>query len=276
MPALAQATKRTATDLVPLGKTGIKISRLGIGTGVNNGGDQVALGKESFIKLIHYAVDKGVTYLDCAQRYQTFGWMGDAIKGLPREKLFIQSKVWPAANERDVLATVDMHRKNFNTDYIDSLLIHCRTEPGWTDQWKWLMDGFDEAKSRKWIHARGVSCHSFPALEAANTNPWADVHLVRINPQGKFMDGPNQGWSADITNPVQPVLDQIKAMHDKGRGIIGMKIYGNGNFTDAADREKSLRFALSNPNIDAFTIGHKTTAELDETIERINRILAEG
>src|SRR6266850_2325087 len=86
----AAAVKRTATDQVTLGKTGIKLSRLGIGTGVNSGENQVIAGKAEFIKLIHHAHDSGITYIDNAQRYETFGWIGDAIKGLPREKLFIQ------------------------------------------------------------------------------------------------------------------------------------------------------------------------------------------
>ena len=135
---------------------------------------------------------------------------------------------------------------------------------------------YDEAKSRKWIHAKGVSCHSFPALQGANASPWADMHLVRINPQGKYMDGQTAEWGITPTNPVQPVVDLIKTVHDKGRGVIGMKIYGNGDFTNAEDREKSLQFALANPNIDALVIGHKTPAEIDETLERVNRILAAG
>src|ERR1043166_8570491 len=91
--AATTIAKRTATDQVTLGKTGIKLSRLGIGTGVNNGEDQIGSGKDAYIRLIHYAYDHGITYIDAAERYKTFEWIGDAIKGLPREKLFIQSKV---------------------------------------------------------------------------------------------------------------------------------------------------------------------------------------
>src|ERR1700755_3018402 len=89
----ATTAKRTATDQVTLGKTGIKLSRLGIGTGVNSGHDQVGAGKDAFIKMVRHAYDSGITYIDTAERYETFGWIGDSIKGLPREKLFIQSKV---------------------------------------------------------------------------------------------------------------------------------------------------------------------------------------
>src|ERR1035437_6143057 len=135
--AAVPAGKRTAVDQLTLGKTGIKLSRLGFGTGSDIGHAQTALGKDDFTKLIHYAYDQGITYIDTPQNYQTFTWIADAIKGLPREKLFIQSKV--PGQPADVLGAIDNHRKTFNTDYVDSLLIHCMTQDKWTDQWKRIM-----------------------------------------------------------------------------------------------------------------------------------------
>ena len=58
---------RTATDQVTLGKTGIKLSRLGFGTGSDNGYIQTADGKDAFVNLIHYAYDRGITYIDTAR-----------------------------------------------------------------------------------------------------------------------------------------------------------------------------------------------------------------
>ncbi|MGC9035818.1 MAG: aldo/keto reductase [Verrucomicrobiia bacterium] len=269
LPAATQ--KRTATDIVPLGKTGLKISRLGFGTGSNSGNVQYSLGKEEFINLIHYAYDKGIRYFDCAQAYRTFGWIGDAIKGLPREKLFILSKV-PGKPEK-IIETIDNHRRTFNTDYIDVLLIHCMVKDQWTDEYKRIMDAFDEAKEKKWILSKGVSCHSLPALKTATESAWTEVHLVRINPQGKHIDGLEQTWNKP-GNDINPVLEQIKAMRAKGRGIIGMKIIGNGDFTNPEDREKSICFAMATKEVDAIVIGFKSRAEIDEAIERMNRALA--
>ncbi len=270
----APASVRTATDQVTLGNTGIKLSRLGFGTGSNNGHVQTADGKAAFVDLIHYAYDQGITYIDTAQAYVTFNLIGDAIKGLPREKLFIQSKV--DGRPEDVLAVIDHHRKTFDTDYVDSLLVHCMTHGNWTDDWKRVTDAFDQAKEKKWIRAKGVSCHTLPALRAGVASDWTEVHLVRVNPQGSYTDADadRDNWRArggDIT----PVMEQIKAMHAKGRGVIGMKICGNGTFTDPADREKSIRFAMSQKEIDAVVIGFKNQKEIDEAIERINSALKE-
>jgi 1-deoxyxylulose-5-phosphate synthase len=267
----AGRVKRTAIDQVTLGSTGLKLSRLGMGTGSRGGRVQFELGREAFNGLIHYAYDQGITYFDCAQNYRTFGWMGGAIKGLPREKLFILSKI-PGKPE-DVLKNIDEHRRNFDTDYVDSLLIHCMVKDGWTDEWKRIMDAFDEAKERKWIRAKGVSCHSLPALRTAAASNWHEVHLVRVNPQAKHIDGPEPVGNKS-GNDIAPVMQEIGRIRAKKRGVIGMKIIGNGDFTHEEDREKSIRFAMSRPELDAIVIGFKSRSEIDEAIGRVNRALA--
>jgi predicted aldo/keto reductase-like oxidoreductase len=269
--AEAAAPKRTAADQVTLGKTGLKLSRLGFGTGSNNGEVQHQLGQDGFNSLVRYAYDQGITYFDCAQNYHTFPWIAGAIKGLPREKLFIQSKIMH--RPEDVLAAIDQHRKMFDTDYVDSMLIHCMMAKHWTDEWKRAMDGFDTALQKKWIRAKGVSCHSLPALRCARQSDWPEVHLARLNPQGAFMDGETENYNMTL-NSVAPVLEELRQMRAKGRGVIGMKLVGNGTFVDAADREKAMRFAMSRPELDAVVIGFKSRAEIDEAIRRMNAALA--
>jgi predicted aldo/keto reductase-like oxidoreductase len=190
---------------------------------------------------------------------------------LPREKLFIQSKV-PGKPEQ-VLDAIDRHRKVFDTDYIDSMLIHCMVKDGWTDDYQRIMDAFDEAKEKKWILSKGVSCHSLPALRGATASPWTEVHLVRVNPQAKHIDGMEETWNKS-GDDLTPVMKEIRQMHAKGRGIIGMKIIGNGDFTNPEDREKSIRFAMAQPEIHSIVIGFKSRAEIAEAIQRVNSALA--
>ena len=101
------------------------------------------------------------------------------------------------------------------------------------------------------------------------------MHLVRVNPQTSHIDGLEETWDRS-GHDLSPVLAELKTMRAKGRGIIGMKIVGNGDFTDPADREKSIRFAMSRPELDAIVIGFKSAAEIDEAIQRVNRALAEA
>jgi hypothetical protein len=271
---LAAQAKRTAVDQVTLGKTGLKLSRLGIGTGSRGGSIQRALGDEGSNRLLRYAYDQGITYIDTAQNYKTHTMVREAIKGLPREKLFIQSKM-PGVPEKP-LEVLDQYRKELGVDYIDSLLCHCAVTKDWEQERKRLLDAFEEAKDKKIIRAHGVSCHSMPALTKAAQLDWVDVHLVRVNPQGAHMDTPAETWdAASGESHVSPVLEQLSVMRKNRHGIIGMKIIGNGDFTNAEDREKSIRFAMQPGLVDAVVIGFKSTAEIDEAITRMNRALAE-
>ena len=56
------AASRTATDIVTLGKSGMKVTRLAFGTGSANGHVQAALGQQEFTRLIHYAYDRGIRF----------------------------------------------------------------------------------------------------------------------------------------------------------------------------------------------------------------------
>ena len=273
--AVQAAAKKTAVDLVPLGKTGLKPSRLGIGCGTTSGRVQQELGQEGFNKLVRYAYDQGITYIDIARSYRTHGMLREAIKGLPREKLFIQTKM--GGNPEKPLEQIDLYRKDYGVDYIDCLLVHCTITPNWDDERKRVMDAMQEAKDKKIIRAHGVSCHSLPALTRAAELDWVDVNLVRINPQGVLVDtAQSKSWNAESNAAhVPPVIEQIKRMRDKGHGIIGMKIMGEGRFTNPDDREKSIRFAMQPGLLDCVTIGFKSPAEIDEAIKRMNSALAD-
>src|ERR1051325_8816555 len=155
------AAKRTASDIVPLGNTGLKVSRLGIGLGSSNGYEQAAGGQEKFNGFVKHAYDQGITMFDTAGNYRTFSMMGPALKGLPREKIFLQSKIEQPDN---ILEKIDNQRKAFNTDYVDSMLVHIQFRENWTETWKQAMDDFMAAQEKQWIKARSVSCHSPPAL----------------------------------------------------------------------------------------------------------------
>jgi len=266
--------KPTAVDQVTLGKTGLKLSRLGMGVGSNSGNVQRSLGADGFNRLVHYAYDQGITYIDTADSYKTHTMVRDAIKGLPREKLFIQSKM-PGVPEKP-LEVLDRYRRELGVDYIDSLLTHCGTTANWDDERRRVLDALEEAKDKKIILAHGISCHSLPALTRAAELDWVDVNLVRINPQGAHIDTPAETWDATSDQSHLPeVLKQIKVMRQNNHGVIGMKIIGNGDFTNPEDREKSIRFTIQSGLTDAVVIGFKSPAEIDEAIMRINSALAE-
>ncbi|MBO0860634.1 MAG: aldo/keto reductase [Chloracidobacterium sp.] len=270
------ATARTASDWVPLGrKTTVKIPRLGMGTGSINGSVQRALGQDGFNKLVAHAYERGVRYIDTADNYKTHEMVREAIKvnKIKRDQIFIQTKL-PLREEttKDPLATIERYRKEVGTDYFDSLLIHCATKENWTEEMKFLMDAFDKAQAKGLIKTKGCSCHGLRALRAAAASDWMEVQLARINPQGHHVDQD----LPDVHDPhgkYDEAMKVIKSMRAKGRGVIAMKLCGNGDFTNPEDRELAVQHAVKCGFVDAMVIGFKSAAEIDEAIERVNRAL---
>jgi aryl-alcohol dehydrogenase-like predicted oxidoreductase len=285
--AAAANVKKTAIDQVTLGKSGLKLSRLGLGLGTRNGVEQRNLGQEGFNSLIKYAYDHGITCMDTAEAYQTRSMIAGAIKGLPREKLFIQTKIEVSSGRgrmgrrgAAVLASnlekIEGFLKEFEVEYIDSLLIHCQINPTWDEDNKQLLEDLGKAKEKGYIRSHGVSTHSLTATTKAASLDWVDVNLVRINPQGVLVDtSETTVFGQSKETDVPPVVEQLKVMRKNGHGIIGMKLLGEGAFNDIEQRKKSISWVMQSDIVDAVIIGVKSKEEIDEAIKNINEAFAE-
>ena len=73
-----------------------------------------------------------------------------------------------------------------------------------------------------------------------------------------------------VPEPTKQPLQHIKKLHADGKGIIGMKLIGNGDFTKPEEREASIRFVMGLDYVDAVVIGFKSTQEIDEAIRLMN------
>jgi 1-deoxyxylulose-5-phosphate synthase len=260
---------KSAADQVLLGKSGVRCSLLGMGTGsvgVRHSSNQVRLGHDKFVKLVHYAFDKGITYFDTADQYGSHIYLRDAIKGLPRERLFIQSKTRATTAEM-ARADIERFREELGTDYLDSLLMHCMVKKTWPTDFRPVMDVLSEAKASGKVRAVGVSCHGMDPLQSASQCEWIDIDLARINPVGirARMDG----------TPEQ-VVPCLRAMHERGKGILGMKILGEGTFKTREEQLRSLRFVLGLGCVDAMVIGFEKPEQIDQITGMIENVLAEG
>lgn len=252
----AEGHRVEATDTVVLGKTGIRTSRLAMGTGtIGFGGSSNQTRTGHLTQLLRTGYDRGLTFFDTADGYGSHPEVAEAISHLPREKVVIMTKC-DSRDPKQAQADLDRYRRELKTDYIDILLVHCVTEGDWTTRFRGVMDVFSEAKQKGIIRTHGVSCHSIDALRAAAASPWVEVDLVRLNPVGAHMDA----------DP-QTVIGVIKQMRAQGKGIIGMKILGQGAMRTRQDQ--AIRFALGSGVLDAFTIGAESNAEQADLIRRI-------
>ncbi|GMU20206.1 MAG: hypothetical protein AMXMBFR13_03050 [Phycisphaerae bacterium] len=258
-----------ANDQIVLGKTGIKTSRLAIGTGSKGGSEQHKAGKESMIKLLRGAVDEGVRWWDVADSYKTHPYAHDTLKELKRDQVVITTKTGKK-DAAGVKADLERFRNELGTDYIDIVLLHCMMDDQWPEKMRGPMDVLSEAKQKGWVRAVGVSCHTFGALQAAANEPWVEVDLARFNPFGKLMDETAPGQV-----DVHKVAEVLETMHRRGKVVYGMKILGEGQIKgDQID--ESLRFALSKPYISGFTIGFSKPEQIADISRRMKAIRATG
>jgi len=267
------APRRKASDRVPLGKTGLKVSRAGMGSGVrgwSHESNQTRAGFENFLEMVRHAWENKLNFFDAADSYGTHAYFRAAFQRLkiPREEIVVSTKL----NWRECptpAAALERFRLELDVDVLDICLLHCLTDPGWLERGeggkgreKRAFDALQDAKAKGKLRAVGASCHTFAALQVAANTPGFDYHLVRINHVGK---------EALMDASPQEVAPFLKMMHDQGRGVGGMKIVGEGKIKDQLDQ--SLKFVTGLGSVDTMAIGFEKPGEVDDFVARLDKVL---
>lgn len=268
--------RRRSTDpfqRVELGKTGLSVSLVGIGTGMRGGNrqsNQTRLGKQEFEKLLRYAFERGIRLFDCADMYGSHPYLAAALAGVPREQYVLCTKIWvrpgalPEPERPDADVVVDRFRKELGMDYLDLVLIHCMEDPHWLDQQKRQMEILARLKERGVVRAVGASIHSLDALKACAQSPWVQSVHSRINPYGDSMDHRDPAVVAGV-------LQQI---HAAGKGVVGMKLVGEGRYrNDPQKRDHAIRYVLGLGCVDTMIVGFEKPAEIDDFAARVKTAL---
>ncbi len=260
---------------VKLGHSGIETTLIGMGTGVHGGNRSSNLtrqDKHNGIELLQHAYDKGIRYFDLADTYGTHQLMAESLNKMNRDELTLASKIWyrkggiPESERPDANIVVDRFRKELNTDYLDIVQIHCMVDEDWTETMKPQMDILEDLKAKGIIKAHGVSVHSLEAMKAAVKSDWVDVLHARINPYGIAMDKPEP----------QEVVEVIQQLHDSGKGVIGMKLVGNGKLRNDSEKiDNSLRFVMGLGSVDMMIIGFEEKDQVDNYTIRVKNALEE-
>ncbi|HKK43598.1 MAG TPA: aldo/keto reductase [Bacteroidales bacterium] len=259
--------------LVNLGKSGLKVPLLGMGTGYSGYNRSSNITRAGNARdLIRQAYDKGIRFFDCADSYGTHPYVAEALKDVPRESYILGTKIWvgqgglPEPERPDANLVIDRFLKELNTDYIDLVQIHCMTDGKWTDKQKRQMDLLENLKSKNIIKAHGASVHSLEAMEACAESDWVDVVHVRINPYGEAMDS---------SDPAE-VIPVIEKLHGSGKGVIGMKLVGNGKFKNDPEKiETSLKYVLGLGTVDMILVGFELPEQIDNYLGRIKAVASD-
>ena len=258
---------------VPLTKD-VKTTRIGFGTGMRGGqrrADLTRMGYPKAVELLRYAYDQGIRLIDCADMYGTHDVVREALQGKPRDSYVLVTKCWvlPGAlpeTERplpEVLIERFLRELGPRTEYIDVVQIHCMQNNRWTQDHIAAMESLERAKKAGKIRAHGISSHSNAATELAAETEWCDVIHVRINSEGMSLDGTGEAAVAEAVRTT-------KKAHDAGKGIIAMKVLGEGRMLDPEMRKKSTKFVMDLGTVDNMIIGFTEMEQITEFVANFN------
>ena len=222
-----------------LGKTGLKISRLGFG-----GIPIQKIDAEGTRELIRDLIKEGVNFIDTARGYTVSEeYLGFALEGV-RDRFVLATK--SMARTKEAMAKdIDISLKNLRTDYIDLYQIH---NPGAKDLEQVMAPGgaleaLYEAKAAGKIGHIGITLHSVDLFRRAVDLPWVETIMFPYNiveTQGEEL---------------------IAECAQKNVGFICMKPLAGGAIEDAAT---AMRFIVSNPNVTVVIPGMADSAEISQ------------
>ncbi|HHX64705.1 MAG TPA: aldo/keto reductase [Chloroflexi bacterium] len=248
-------------EYTTLGQTGLRVSRLAIGTGTHGWGyksDQTALGLDGLTNLLCEAYEQGVNFWDTADQYGSHAHVARALERVPRDRVVIATKTNSQSGAR-VADDVARFCRELGTDVLDIVLLHGVSSGDWPRRYADAMDALSRAKEAGMVRAVGISCHGLEALRVAATTSWLDVVLARINYGGVNMDG-----------SVAEVVPALRALYDAGKGIYAMKVLGCGRLTH--DPRAAIRYVFELGTVHSASIGMISSAQLAENVRLTNGI----
>ncbi|MBR6683372.1 MAG: aldo/keto reductase [Firmicutes bacterium] len=228
-----------------LGKTGLKISRMGFG-----GIPIQRIDAEGTKALMQQLVDAGVNYIDTARGYTVSEqFLGEALEGI-RDKFVLATK--SMARTKDAMAAdIETSLGNLRTDHIELYQVH---NPNMEQLEQVIAEGgaleaLQEAKAAGKIGHIGLTAHSLEVFEKALTLDWVETIMFPYNiveTQGEAL---------------------IAACAEKNIGFIDMKPLAGGAIEDAT---LAMRFVVANPNVTVVIPGMADPAEIEQNLAAVN------
>ncbi len=224
-----------------LGKTGLRISRMGFG-----GIPIQRTNAEETKKVIRYLHENGINYIDTARGYTVSEeYLGQALEGI-RQHFVLATKTYCRTRET-MAAEIDTSLKNLRTDYIDLYQVHNPTPqeletvigPGGA------LEALQEAKAAGKIGHIGITIHPIGMFEKVLELPWVETIMFPYN---------------IVETQAQ---DMIRKCAEKDIGFIAMKPLAGGAIDDVS---LALRFVASNPDVTVVIPGMATAAEAQENL----------
>ena len=224
-----------------LGKTGLKVSRMGFG-----GIPIQKIDEEGTRKLLREMAEKGINYIDSARGYTVSEqYIGYGLEGI-RDKFILATK--SMSRTKDAMAAdIETSLKNFRTDYIDLYQVHnpSMEQLDQVIEKGGALEALREAKKAGKIGHIGLTAHSTAVFERALELDWVETIMFPYN----------------IVE--QQGAELIHRCAEKNIGFIDMKPLAGGAIEDGT---LALRYVCSNPDVTVVIPGMAESSELEENM----------
>lgn len=232
-----------------LGNTDIEVSPLCFGT-LTMTPFQANLSLREGADLLIHGFNRGINFLDTAEIYENYGYIREALKTIPREKIVIATKCY-AYTEDGARKSLEKALRELNTDYVDIMLLHEQESEHTLRGHMPALKFFANCVKEGTIRATGVSTHFVACAKAAAEVPEIQVVHPIINMRGiGIQDG-----------TVSDMLQAISVLYKKGKGIYSMKALGGGHLQQRA--LEALSFIRGIPEIQSTAVGMQSVEEVD-------------
>ncbi|MDO4553873.1 MAG: aldo/keto reductase [Lachnospiraceae bacterium] len=232
-------------EYVTLGKSGLRISRMGFG-----GIPIQRIDAQGTKKLIHSLLDKGINYIDTARAYTVSEeYLGEALEGI-REHFVLASKTMARTKEA-MAKDIDTSLQMLRTDYIDLYQVHNPTleQLDIVTGPNGALEALMEARAAGKIGHIGLTAHSTAVFEKALTLPWVETIMFPYNIVERQAE------------------DLISQCAKQNVGFIAMKPLAGGAIEDAS---LALRYVCSNPAVTVVIPGMYDLSEIDENLAAVS------
>jgi aryl-alcohol dehydrogenase-like predicted oxidoreductase len=251
-------------QLVNLGRTELKISKLGFGT-FDFGMPSLKIGDEEGARILMEAFKLGINFWDTSDDYGSHHHIASALKQVPRKKAVISTKTY-AKNGEEARNSLESSLRELQTDYVDIFLLHY-VKYDWVDGCQRVLREMRGLKTSEVVKAIGISTHSVKVAEKAAKIEDLDVIMAictKINQAAidKFLKHiPLEDGTMD------EMFKALKTAHENGKGIIAMKVLGNGLPFLVRNHEKVIKAVAQLDFVDAMVIGMKNLDEVKKNLK---------
>ncbi len=285
-----------------LGRTGLRVSALGLGTvelgldyGIDAPGDFGRPTESDAIRLVHAALDAGISFVDTARAYGE----SERILGLAlarrRADVVIATKVDPRRADGSVLEGNALRRfmqeslqtslRLLGTDYVDVWMLHSM-DAALLRQNEIVAEVFDDARRRGQIGWTGASFYGVELPEAALKHDLFDVMQVTYSVLDQRLNERVFPLAAEqnvgivvrsillkgaLTERAEHLPPRLELLRTRSREFRALLTASNDEMTPA---QGAILFGLANPHIDTVLVGVRTEAELAEDVSAMEMQLS--